>query len=62
MKLTEFHAKNYFNATMGGKDLHGLFAMAIGCHSMDIPDHKDPLFCIQDRPFGDKTGFINTQA
>ena len=19
--------------------------MAIGCHSMDIPDHKDPLFC-----------------
>ena len=19
--------------------------MAIGCHSMDIPDHKDPPFC-----------------
>ena len=45
MKLTEFHDKNYFNSTMGGKDLHVLFAMAIGCHSMDIPDHKDPLFC-----------------
>ena len=45
MKLTEYDAKNYFNSTMGGKDLHVLFAMAIGCHSMDIPDHKDPLFC-----------------
>ena len=45
MKLTEFHAKNYFNSTMGGKDLRVLFAMAIGIHSMDIPDHKDPLFC-----------------
>ena len=45
MKLTEFHAKNYFNSTMGGKDLRVLFAMAIGCHSMDIPDHKDPPFC-----------------
>ena len=29
-KLTEFHAKNYFNSTMGGKDLRVLFAMAIG--------------------------------
>ena len=45
MKLTEFHTKNYFNSTMGGKDLHVLFAMAIGCHSMDILDHKDPPFC-----------------
>ena len=45
MKLTEYHAKNYFNSTMGGKDLRVLFAMAIGCHSMDIPDHKDPPFC-----------------
>ena len=44
-KLTEFHAKNYFNSTMGGKDLRVLFAMAIGCNSMDIPDHKDPPFC-----------------
>ena len=44
-KLTELHAKNYFNSTMGGKDLRVLFAMAIGCHSMDIPDHKDPPFC-----------------
>ena len=43
-KLTEYHAKNYFNSTMGGKDLRVLFAMAIGCHSMDIPDHKDPPF------------------
>ena len=32
-KLTEHHAKNYFNSTMGGKDLRVLFAMAIGCHS-----------------------------
>ena len=45
MKLTEFHAKNYFNSTMGSKDLRVLFTMAIGCHSMDIPDHKDPPFC-----------------
>ena len=45
MKLTEFHVKNYFNSTMGGKDLRVLFAMAIGIHSMDIPDHKDPPFC-----------------
>ena len=44
-KLTEYHTKNYFNSTMGGKDLQVLFAMAIGCHSMDIPDHKDPPFC-----------------
>ena len=44
-KLTEYHTKNYFNSTMGGKDLQVLFAMAIGCHSMDILDHKDPPFC-----------------
>ena len=43
-KLTEFHAKNYFNSTMGGKDLHVLFAMAIGCNLMDLPDHKEPPF------------------
>ena len=43
-KLTEHHAKNYFNSTMGGKDLRILFAMAIGCHSRDIPDHKEPPF------------------
>ena len=43
-KLTEHHAKNYFNSTMGGKDLRVLFAMAIGCHSQDIPDHKEPPF------------------
>ena len=43
-KLTEFHAKNYFNSTMGGKDLRALFAMAIGCNSMDLPDHKEPPF------------------
>ena len=29
---------------MGGKDLRVLFAMAIGCHSRDIPDHKEPPF------------------
>ena len=43
-KLTEHHAKNYFNSTMGGKDLRVLFVMAIGCHSRDIPDHKEPPF------------------
>ena len=43
-KLTEHHAKNYFNSTMGGKDLRILFAMAIGCHSRDVPDHKEPPF------------------
>ena len=44
-KLTEFHMKNYFNSTMGGKDLHVSFTMAIGCNSMDLPDHKEPPFC-----------------
>ena len=29
---------------MGGKDLHILFAMAIGCHSQDVPNHKEPPF------------------
>ena len=43
-KLTEHHAKNYFNSTMGGKDLGILFAMVIGCHSRDILDHKEPPF------------------
>ena len=43
-KLTEHHVKNYFNSTMGGKDLHILFAMAIGCHSRDVLDHKEPPF------------------
>ena len=43
-KLTEHHAKNYFNSTMGGKDLRVLFAMVIGCHSQDILDHKEPPF------------------
>ena len=43
-KLTEHHAWNYFNSTMGGKDLHVLFAMAISCHSRDGPDHKEPPF------------------
>ena len=43
-KLTEFHVKNYFISTMGGKDLRVLFAMAIGCNSMDQPDHKEPPF------------------
>ena len=42
-KLTEHHAKNYFNSTMGGKDLRILFAMAIGCHSRDIPVTKNLL-------------------
>ena len=43
-RLTEHHAKNYFNSTMGGKDLCVLFVMAIGCNSRDIPDHKEPPF------------------
>ena len=29
---------------MGGKDLHVLFAMDIGCNSMDLPDHKERPF------------------
>ena len=29
---------------MGGKDLQLLFAMAIGCNSHELPDHKDPPF------------------
>ena len=43
-KLTELNAKNYFNSMMGGKDLCVLFTMAIGCNSMDLPDHKEPPF------------------
>ena len=44
LKLTKFYVKNYFNSTMGGKDLHVLFAMAIGCNLIDLPDHKEPPF------------------
>ena len=29
---------------MGGKDLHVLFAMAVGCNTRELPDHKDPSF------------------
>ena len=44
MKLSEYHAKNYFNSTMGGKDVRVLFAMAIGCNSRNLPSDKDPPF------------------
>ena len=44
-KLTEFHVKNYFNSTIDGKDFCVLFAVAFGCNSMDLPDHKEPPFC-----------------
>ena len=43
-KLSPYHAQNYFNSTMGGKDLRALFAMVVGCSSHEFPDHKDPLF------------------
>ena len=43
-KMSPYHAKNYFNSTMGGKDLRVLFGMAIGCHTRNLPDHKDPPF------------------
>ena len=39
-----FHAKNYFDSTMGGKDLCVFFAMAVGCNTRELTDHKDPLF------------------
>ena len=39
-----FHAKNCFDLTMGGKDLHVLFAMAVGCKTRQLPDHKAPPF------------------
>ena len=42
--LTQYHAKNYFNSTMGEKDLRLLFAMAVGCNSHELPDHNDPPF------------------
>ena len=42
--LTQYHAKNYFNSAMGGKDLRLLFAMAVGCNSRKLPDHNDPPF------------------
>ena len=43
-KLSPYHAKNYFNSTMGGKDLQVLFAMAIRCTTHDLPNHKDAPF------------------
>ena len=43
-KLSEYHAKNYFNSTMGGKDVQVLFAMAIECNTRKLPRHKDPPF------------------
>ena len=43
-KLSEFHAKNYFNSTMGGKDVWVLFAMAIGCNTRKLRSHKNPPF------------------
>ena len=62
MNLTEYHARNYFNSTMGGKDLR------VVCHGHRMPFHgytrpQGPsVLSIQDLPFRDKTGFINTQA
>ena len=43
-KLSEYNTKKYFNSTMGGKDVQVLFAMAIGCHTRNLPSHKDPPF------------------
>ena len=43
-KLFPYHAQNYFNSAMGGKDLRVLFAMVVSCNSHDFPDHKDPPF------------------
>ena len=43
-KLSEYHAKNYFNSTMGGRDVWVLFAIAIGCNTRKLPSHKDPPF------------------
>ena len=43
-KLLEYHAKNYFNSMMGGKDVQVLFAMAIGCNTRNLPSNKDPPF------------------
>ena len=36
--------KKYFNLTMGGKDLCVVFAMAVGCNTRGLPDHKGPPF------------------
>ena len=43
-KMLPYHAKNYFNSTVGGKDLCVLFGIAIGCHTRNLLDHKDPPF------------------
>ena len=43
-KLSPYHAQNYFNSTMGGKDLRVLFAMVVSCSSREFPDHKNPPF------------------
>ena len=43
-KLSEYHAKNHFNSTMGGKDVRVLFAMAIGRNTRNLPSDKDPPF------------------
>ena len=43
-KLSPYHVKDYFNSTMGGKDLRVLFAMVVGCTTHDLPNHKDVPF------------------
>ena len=43
-KLSPYHAQNYFNSTMGGKDLCVLFSMVVSCSSPEFPYHKDPPF------------------
>ena len=43
-KLSEYNVKNYFNSTMGGKDVWVLFAMAIRCNTRNLPSDKDPPF------------------
>ena len=39
-KMSPYHVKNYFNSTMGGKDLRVPFGMAIGCHTRNLPDES----------------------
>ena len=43
-KLSPYHAQNYFNSTMVGKDLRVLFAMVVSCSSHEFLDHKNPPF------------------
>ena len=44
LKLSPYHAKNYFNSTMEGKDLQVLCAIAVSCNTHELPDPRTHHF------------------